>query len=397
MRTRLFLCAGLVAIAVLTGCAQYDIARIAGDATEGRNNDTPGSALARSYILGELKGIGNGLDSSKTGDDAYLQTFTAGTNLLAVIPGTDLADQYVMVGAHYDHLGRSCRTSDPADTICNGATDNAAGVAALLGIARAIKAQPTPPRRSVILAVWDREEDGLLGSQYYTQHPVVPLAKTVGYVNFDIQGSNLLPSLRNTSFAVASETGGTRLQDIVRSAIGEQSLDTSLFSSIFGQFRSDYAMLINAGVPSVFFTDSTGPCYHTAQDDPKIVDFYKLEQQTATALSVTRELAGTSTPPIFAANAATATFDDAVVFSRVVNRAYSDRGRFSQADQDTFTRIRNAAQKRVDEGRAQFGSDDVAPLLGDAVTAVNLLTRGTCDGFLVPSQQAAALRRAMGR
>ena len=84
-----------------------------------------------------------------------------------------------------------------------------------------------------------------------------------------------------------------------------------------------------------------------------------------------------------------------MVFSRVVNRAFSDKGRFSQADQDTFTRIRTAAQKRVDEGRAQFGDDDVAPLLGDAVTAVNLLTRGGCDGFLVPSQQAAALRRAL--
>ena len=106
----------------------------------------------------------------------------------------------------------------------------------------------------------------------------------MSYVNFDIQGSNLLPSLRNTTFAVASETGGARFQEIVRAAIGEQSLDTSLFSSIFGQFRSDYANLINVGVPSVFFTDSTGPCYHTAQDDPSVVDFYKLEQQTATAL-----------------------------------------------------------------------------------------------------------------
>src|SRR4029079_14048777 len=121
-------------------------------------------------------------------------------------------------------------TSDPADTICNGATDNAAGVAALLGVARAIKAQTPPPRRSIILAIWDREEDGLLGSQYYVQYPVVPLAKTTSYVNFDIQGSNLLPSLRNTTFAVASETGGTRFQDIVRAAAGEQSLDTSLFS-----------------------------------------------------------------------------------------------------------------------------------------------------------------------
>ena len=99
------------------------------------------------------------------------------------------------------------------DTICNGATDNAAGVAATLAIGRAIATQSTPPRRSVILAFWDREEDGLLGSQFYTQNPLVPLAATVGYVNFDIQGANLLPSLRNTTFAVAAETGGARLKE----------------------------------------------------------------------------------------------------------------------------------------------------------------------------------------
>ena len=99
-----------------------------------------------------------------------------------------------MVGAHYDHLGSSCPTAVAGDTICNGATDNATGVAATLAIGRAIAAQSKPPRRSVILAFWDREEDGLLGSQFYTQNPLVPLADTVGYVNFDIQGANLLPT-----------------------------------------------------------------------------------------------------------------------------------------------------------------------------------------------------------
>ena len=394
---RLFLCAGLLAIVALTGCSQYDIARIAGDATEGRDNNTPGSALARSYILGELKANANGLDSSQTGDAAYLQTFPSGTNLLAVIPGTDLADQYVMVGAHYDHLGHNCRTSDPADTICNGATDNTAGVAALLAVARAIKGQANPPRRSIILAVWDREEDGLLGSKYYTEHPVVPLAKTIGYVNFDIQGANLLPSLRNTTIAVAAETGGARFQEIVRAAANDQTLDTSMFSSVFGQFRSDYASLINVGVPSVFFTDANGPCYHTAQDEYGVVDFFKLEQQIATSLAVTRELANTSNPPAFVGNAPLANFDDAVVFARVVNRAYVDRSRFSAEDQATIVRVRDAAQKRVSEGRAAFTADDIGPLLGDAATMVSLLTHGSCDGFLIPSQQAAALRRATGQ
>src|SRR5205814_313651 len=119
------------------------------------------------------------------------------------------------VGAHYDHLGNGCRSSDPNDDICNGATDNAAGVANVLSIGREIAQRPGARRRSVILAFWDREEDGLLGSAFYVRNPLVPLAQTVGYVNYDIQGANLLPSLERDTFAIGAETGGARLQSLV--------------------------------------------------------------------------------------------------------------------------------------------------------------------------------------
>jgi hypothetical protein len=276
----------------------------------------------------------------------------------------------------------------PGDTIYNGATDNAAGVAAALAIARAIGRQPTRPRRSVVIAFWDEEEDGLLGSRHFVQHPLVPLAKTVGYVNFDIQGSNVLPSLRNTSFAVASETGGTRFQDIVRAAIGEQSLDTEVLSSVFGQGRSDYLNFIAANVPTVFFTDATGPCYHTVDDEFGVVDFDKLDRQIQTSLAVTRELASTSSPPAFVSGTPVATFDDVIAASRVVNRAYADLDRFSEADQEALTDIRADARRIVGEGRAAFGPEDVALLLGDAARFVTLLTHGECSGFLSASARA---------
>ena len=121
-------------------------------------------------------------------------------------------------------------------------------------------------------------------------------------MNFDIQGANLLPALRNTTFAVGAESGGTRFQDIVQAAAGPQSLDTHLFSAIFGQGRSDYANFLNVDVPSVFFTDSTGPCYHTNQDEPGVVDYGKLDQQIATALATTRELGNTGNPPAWTEN-----------------------------------------------------------------------------------------------
>ena len=258
-RARLLVVVLLTAM-LAASCTQLvtDETVISSDAMNGRDNGTAGSAFAQSYLIAQLKQVAVGLNSSQTGDDAFKQPFDLGTNIVAKIPGGDLANEYVIIGAHYDHLGNTCRTPDAADTICNGATDNGAGDAAVLEIARKIKAAGTP-RRTVVLALWDREEDGLVGSNYYAQHPIVPIAKTIAYINFDIQGANLLPSLRNTSFAVGAETGGARLTDAVKSAIGNGPLQTRLVSSIFGQGRSDYVNFTNVGVPNVFFSDSTGP------------------------------------------------------------------------------------------------------------------------------------------
>src|SRR5690606_7570774 len=123
------------------------------------------------------------------------------------------------------------------------------------------------------------EEDGLLGSRHYAQNPLVPLAATAAYLNFDLLGANLLPSLRDYSFAVGSESGGAFLSDAVDDAVAAVGLKTQRVSAIFGQGRSDYIHFLNARVPIVFFGDSSGPCYHEPGDDPEIVDIGKLEMQ----------------------------------------------------------------------------------------------------------------------
>ena len=366
----------------MSGCTRYDIARLAGDDTAGRDNGTAGSALARQYLTEQLRAISS---------DVRTQAIGGGTNVVAVIPGTDLANKYVVVGAHYDHLGSSCQFKSSGDQICNGATDNAAGVASVLAIGRAIAAQTTKPRRSVVLALWDSEEDGLLGSRYYADHPLVPLADTVAYVNFDIQGSNVSPSLDNTSFAVAAESGGERFQSIVRSAINASRLDTEQLSSIFGQNRSDYVSFLAKQVPSVFFTDATGPCYHTNDDEIGIVDFDKLDQQIAISLRVTRELAATDNPPEFTPGTPLVTYGDAVVLQRAAELVWRDRDRFSAQDQATLSRIRDDVTRIVLDGRAAFGSDDVNTVLSSAATVViNLLPKGPCDGFLTHAEARAA-------
>jgi hypothetical protein len=366
-----------------SSCAVVNVDYLADDALNGRDNNTAGSITAQDHLITLLSGFGaQGLNSTAEGDAAFQQTFPSGTNILALIPGTDLAHEYVMIGAHYDHV-TSCSAHAAGATICNGATDNAAGVAAVLEIALKIRDSGLPPRRSVILAFWDREEDGLLGSSHYVSNPLVPLSSTVAYINFDIQGSNLLPSLRGTSFAVGAETGGAGFVNGVQAAIDSQPLETQMVSSIFGQNRSDYINLIGGGVPTVFFSDSTGPCYHTTGDDISVVDFRKLYQQINIASDLTNQLVSGALTPVFTGGNPLATYSDAVSMNNVLQRALTDIGRFSAADQVTIQSSASFLAAMVADGSGSFDDADVFPLLNAAVTLVSLLAKGECDGFLL--------------
>ena len=208
-----------------------------------------GLLAAQQILIGQLAQFAQPADPTLEGDDGFRQVFSSGTNLLGVIPGGDLADEWVVLGAHYDHLGTDCRIDDPADSICNGATDNATGVAVALGSARAIATAGTP-RRSVLVALWDAEEDGLIGSAAYLQGPHAPAMQTIAYLNFDNQGSNLLPSSADRTVMVGAETGGAALVDAATTATAASKLQTASLSLVFGQGRSDHANFVAAGVPS---------------------------------------------------------------------------------------------------------------------------------------------------
>ncbi|MBX3023329.1 M28 family peptidase [bacterium] len=373
-----------------TGFRADDVYTLADDALAGRNNNTAGSAVAQSYLIGELQAIGaGGLNVGQLGDEAYKQHYVlsgqTGTNILAIIPGSDVPNEYVVVGAHYDHLA-SCRAVNVGDTVCNGATDNAAGAAAVLGIARGIAALPVAPRRSVIIALWDTEEDGLLGSQYYTNNPLVPLAATVGYINFDIQGANLLPSLRDFTFAVGAETG-IGLGAIVAQAAGDVGLSGERqLSFIFGQGRSDYVNFVVKNVPTVFYSDSTGPCYHTNADEPSVVDFGKLEKQTRRGYDVAIELANTANPPVFTTPGVPllATYGDAVILDEVLTAGLADLALFAPADQTALSNAQAAIHAIAVAGAGSFNAGSVGILLSNTVNVIDILTRTTCDGFLAP-------------
>jgi Zn-dependent M28 family amino/carboxypeptidase len=113
-------------------------------------------------------------------------------NVIGVLPGSDpkLKDEAIVIGAHYDHLGRGGEGSlAPREgEIHHGADDNASGTAALIELARIFSAQNPKPRRTIIFIAFSGEEEGLIGSSYYVNHPIVPLANTVAMINMDMIG-----------------------------------------------------------------------------------------------------------------------------------------------------------------------------------------------------------------
>src|SRR5574341_1606893 len=137
-------------------------------------------------------------------------------NVLAVLPGTTRADEYVVYMAHWDHFGRD--TTRQGDQIFNGALDNASGTAGLLQLAKAFAALDRNPARSVLFLAVTAEEQGLLGSQYYGTHPVYPLNKTVAVINMD--GLDVYGPMRDITVI---GYGNSQLDDYVREAAKAQN------------------------------------------------------------------------------------------------------------------------------------------------------------------------------
>lgn len=370
--------------------------RLAGPSYMGRDNDTPESSKAQRYLIRKLRRLGDGIHGGRS-YDAYRQPFVRdgnmGTNLVAVIPGRELPNEVVLVGGHYDHLGTrsdangDCRSRGvPGGVRCPGATDNAAGTAIVLAVGKAIRSLPEPPRRTVVLVLWDSEEDGLVGSRYWVSNqPLVPLAQTVAYVNFDLQGSNLLPSLSRTSFAVGAETGGSALSAFVADAVAAEGLETLPVSYLFGELRSDYANLVQYGrVPTVFFGDSSGPCYHHVGDTIENVDFAKLRLQSRVGFRTVMGLAEADERPPFVdpSTIPPVTYADAVSIERVFRQADPDIPvYFTPMDQLLLRQIQSDMAAIVGAGPGAFDSAAVGATANAALQGIAAIGRIPCGAF----------------
>ena len=167
-------------------------------------------------------------------------------NVAAVLPGTDLKDQYVVCTAHWDHFGIG--TPVDGDSIYNGASDNASGVAALMWLARKYQQLPIRPRRSIVFVAVTSEECGLLGSQYYCEHPLFPLSKTAANLNFD--GSAPAERTHDVSLRAAGKTDTDALVVAMAAAQGRR-VNVITEDPAGGYFRSDQFNFVKKGVPAV--------------------------------------------------------------------------------------------------------------------------------------------------
>ncbi|MDZ7764111.1 MAG: M20/M25/M40 family metallo-hydrolase [Melioribacteraceae bacterium] len=214
----------------------------------------------------------------------FLQRDFVASNIIGLIEGKDdqLKDSYIVVSAHYDHLGIGPAVE--ADSIYNGVMDNAIGVAALLEIASSFNAGKIKPKRSIIFALFTGEEKGLLGSRYYVDHPPVPLYKTIANVNID--GIAVFDKFKSI-VGIGAEF--STLSDFLKQTAAQNDLVISEIPNIFMSseafISSDQISFANVGVPSILiyegldyenltkeegiaqFIDYNNNYYHTPKDD----------------------------------------------------------------------------------------------------------------------------------
>lgn len=239
-------------------------------------------------------------------------------NVIGVLEGSDpaLKSEYVAIGAHYDHVGKGLPSEDPhkfpakdkstTDVIYNGADDDGSGTVAVLMMAEAFARAPRPKRS--ILFIWHcGEEKGLWGSQYFTDHPTVPLRQIITQLNIDMIGRSRPAGDANQAndklvkpnevFLIGSKMMSTELGQLSE-AVNRSYLNLS-FNYKFDDpqdpekyfYRSDHFNYARKGIPIIFYMDGDHEDYHRPSDSVEKIDFQQLEKVTRTIFATAWELA----------------------------------------------------------------------------------------------------------
>jgi hypothetical protein len=221
-------------------------------------------------------------------------------NVVGVLRGAEgpLRDSYLLLTAHYDHLG--LRAAGSGDRVYNGANDNASGSAALIEIARALSKLPSPPARSIIFAALFGEENGALGSRYYVERPPIPLEKTVADINLeqlgrtdDTEGVKLLQfNLTGYDFSTLGEQFAKVAPECGVHVVNDRKRGDAYFE------RSDNISFSRAGMPSTTVSVSYEfPDYHGLGDEWPKISYNNMQQVTCGIAISVLSIANSPDPP----------------------------------------------------------------------------------------------------
>jgi hypothetical protein len=254
---------------------------IAHDSMQGRATPSPGIEMTSGYIVQQFLTVG----LRPGGEQGYVQRFPVGAppeidapNVIGWVQGSDplLRDQYVVFSAHMDHVGMGAPVN--GDSVFNGADDNASGTAAVLELAEAFALIDPKPRRSLVFITFSGEENGLIGSLWYIDHPTLPLASTVANVNLDMIGRNWTDAIAAISSSRYLVQMAERVQEdhpelglrVIEDPWPEQDLI----------LRSDQYSFVRYGIPGVLFTSGLHADYHQRSDEADRIDFEKTARVT---------------------------------------------------------------------------------------------------------------------
>ena len=257
---------------------------ISGDSLEGVRLDGLGgaSALQAAGInLRDLRATANATARRVPGMDLTIQIVPEITermtapNTVGILEGSDpeLRDEYIVYSAHMDHVGTRCRRTG-ADTICNGADDDASGTVGIVALAEAFATIEPRPRRSIIFLTVSGEERGLWGSDYFAGHPPVPIDNIVADLNADMIGRNWTDTIvvigkEHSDLGETLNRVNASHPELNMTAIDDLWPDESFYS------RSDHYNFARRGVPVLFFFNGTHPDYHRSSDHTDKIDSEK--------------------------------------------------------------------------------------------------------------------------
>ena len=226
------------------------------------------------------------LDIKLSGTLRSKAVFNKSHNVIAKITGSKNPDEYIIYTAHWDHFGIG-KKDEKGDSIYNGALDNASGTASIIEIARAFKNMKTKPERTIIFLAVTAEEQGLLGSAYYSTHPVYPVDKTVANINIDV-----INNMGKTKDMTISGAGQSELEDYLAEELKANGryIAPELHPEAGHYFRSDHFNFAKVGVPSITAGSGIDNIEHGKDWGKKFEDEYtaKLYHQPADQYDASR-------------------------------------------------------------------------------------------------------------